>query len=60
MKKMFLAAGIGLTLISASMAMSNDNYAIPQNQNVARDTVPDKDTTQPTPAPDSTFVLLAN
>ena len=60
MKKMLLAAGIGLTLITASMAMSSDNYSIPQSQAIAKDTVPDKDTTdpKPKPKPDSSSIVL--
>lgn len=58
MKKLLLAAGIGLTLITATMATSSDNYAIPQNQRMAMDTVPEKDTTEPAPKPDSTSFAI--
>ena len=55
MKKILLAAGIGLTLITASMAKSSENYISTQSQNITTDTVPDKDTTQPKDS--SAFVL---
>ena len=53
MKRIFLAAGIGLTVITAATAMTSGNYATAQDfAGTYQDTVPKKDTTEPEPKPE--------
>lgn len=55
MKRILLAAGLGLGVLTATMAgTSNETVSFDQLKN---DTVP-TDTTQPTPAPDTSSVQV--
>ena len=54
MKRILLAAGIGLSIFTVTMATTSNNQVRPVNfPQILNDTVP-KDTTQPKPKPDST------
>ena len=54
MKRILLAAGIGLSIFTVTMATTSNNQVRPVNfPQILNDTVP-KDTTHPKPKPDST------
>lgn len=55
MKKILLAAGLGLGVLTFTMAGSV-NHATAPFSNLVKDTVPE-DTTQPTPEPDTTSIV---
>ena len=61
MKRILLAAGVGLGLLTATMAASSGNHALRGNNNIysyGEDTVPKKDTSKPKkPHPDSTKAI---
>ena len=58
MKRILLAAGIGLCIFTVTMATTSNNQVRPVNfPQIINDTVP-KDTTQPKPKPDSTQVRI--
>lgn len=54
MKRILLAAGLGLGVLTFTMAGATNHATAPYSQ-LVKDTVP-QDTTQPTPAPDTTKV----
>lgn len=61
MKRILIAAGVGLCLFTATTAMSsnNDNVRVAGYSNaIASDTTPKKDTSKPKPKPDSSSVAL--
>lgn len=55
MKKILLATGLGLGVLTFTMAGAADHATAPHSQ-LINDTVP-TDTTQPTPEPDTTSIL---
>lgn len=54
MKKILLAAGLGLGVLTFTMAGAA-NHATAPSSHLVKDTVP-QDTTQPTPEPDTTSI----
>lgn len=58
MKRILLVAGVGLSLFTATMAMSPVKTVQAGDHNTyATDTVPKKDTSKPKPKPDSVQVM---
>ena len=55
MKRILLAAGLGLGVLTFTMAGSANHPTAPMSQQLKFDTVP-SDTTSPTPKPDTTRV----
>lgn len=56
MKRILLAAGLGLGVLTFTMAGAADHATAPYSQ-MKNDTVP-TDTTQPTPTPDTTSIQV--
>jgi hypothetical protein len=55
MKKVLLAAGLGLGVLTFTMAGAANHATAPVGTSIVKDTVP-SDTTQPTPKPDTTSI----
>ncbi len=57
MKRILLAAGLGLGVLTFTMAGATNHSTAPLNQTLKLDTVP-SDTTSPTPKPDTASIIL--